>query len=101
MPHMPRMISPLLAAALLMLTLPGIEASAQRRPSSEPGTVTACSRYGKGCITGPTRPGRFDREVRLPGGSWISCKRDCRETLREETLDFFETLRERAPDRNR
>lgn len=99
--HLTWTTRPMLAAALLVLAFPSLEASAQRRSSGETGTVTACSRYGKGCITGPTRPGRFDREVRLPGGTWIGCKRDCRETLREETLDFFETLRERAPDRHR
>lgn len=73
---------------------PSLEA---REPKSQ-SSVTACSRYGKGCVTGAVRPGRFDREVRLPGGSWIGCKRDCRETLREETVDFWETLRDRAPD---
>ena len=49
----------------------------------------------------PTRRGRVEREVRLPGGTWIGCKLDCRETLREESVDFFETLRERAPDNRR
>lgn len=71
-------------------------ADAQRRDRNSP-TVTACSRYGNGCVTGPTRPSRFDREVRMPGGTWIACKLDCRETLREETVDFFDTIRERAP----
>jgi len=72
------------------------EAVAQQRRTV--GSVTACSHYGRGCVTGRVRPGRFDAEVRLPGGSWIGCKRDCRETLREETVDFWETLRDRAPD---
>ncbi len=64
------------------------------------GTVSVCSRYGAGCISAPVRQGRNGREIRLPGGTWIECKGDCRNTLREETLDFFETLRERAPDGN-
>ncbi len=51
--------------------------------------VTGCSRFGKGCITAPTRPGRFGPEVRLPGGTWISCKLDCPTTLRDETVDFW------------
>jgi hypothetical protein len=53
------------------------------------GVVTACSKFGKGCISGPTRPGRFGAEVRMPGGTWISCKGDCRDALREETVDFW------------
>ncbi len=101
MPDTTRTTRSLLAAALVPLALSSTETLAERRPSGDKGHVTACSRYGKGCITGATRSGRFDREVRLPGGTWIGCKRDCRETLREEALDFFETLRERAPDRNR
>lgn len=73
-------------------------ADAQRRDRGrDSGTVTACSRYGNGCVSGPTRQGPVEREVRMPGGTWIGCKRDCRETLREETVDFFDTLRERAP----
>ena len=81
-------------ALATLLVSPTLEA----RESDRSGHVTACSRYGRGCVTGAVRPGRFDREVRLPGGSWIGCKRDCRETLREETIDFWETLRDRTPD---
>jgi hypothetical protein len=51
--------------------------------------ITACSRYGSDCITAPTRPARFGPEVRLPGGTWISCKLDCKSTLRDETIDFW------------
>jgi hypothetical protein len=51
--------------------------------------VTGCSRFGKGCITAPTRPGKFGPDVRLPGGTWISCKLDCPTTLRDETVDFW------------
>ena len=58
--------------------------------------VSVCSRYGGRCVSAPVRTGRFDNEIRLPGGTWIECKRDCRNTLREETVDFFETIRERS-----
>jgi hypothetical protein len=70
----------------------------EAKPGREAGVITVCSLYGKGCVSALTRPGRFDRKVRLPGGVWIGCKRDCRQTLREESVDFFETLNERAPD---
>lgn len=29
-------------------------------------------------------------EVRSPGGAWIDCSGDCRETLRREHLEFWE-----------
>jgi hypothetical protein len=97
---MPRSIalSLTLFAGACAVVLP---AAAEARPSTD-GVIKVCSRYGKGCVTAPTRPGQFnDRQVRLPGGTWIACKLDCRETLREESIDFFETLRERAPGHQR
>ena len=87
----------LLASAAVLLPATA-EAQRQRDTGS---SVTTCSRYGKGCISAPTRRGGVEREVRLPGGTWISCKLDCRETLREEAIDFFETLRERSGDQRR
>ena len=87
----------LLASATMLLP---VAAEARREKDTGSG-VTACSRYGKGCISAATRRGSVEREVRLPGGTWIGCKLDCRETLREESVDFFETLRERAPDNRR
>lgn len=52
-------------------------------------TVTACSRFGHGCITAPIRRGPQGYELRLPGGTWISCALDCPTTLRDETVDFW------------
>ncbi len=54
-------------------------------------TVTACSRYGKGCVTASVRRTRNGAEVRFPGGSWIGCSGDCREKLRDESIDFWDT----------
>ena len=55
-------------------------------------TVTAESRYGKGTASGPTRIGpKGRREVGLPGGTWFECGRSCSETLRRETIDFWES----------
>ena len=55
-------------------------------------TVTAESRYGHGSISGPVRQGpRGLLEVRMPGGSWIDCGRSCSESLRRETVDFWES----------
>jgi hypothetical protein len=56
------------------------------------GEVTAQSRYGNPqTVTGPVRRNGRDRlEVRLPGGSWIECERSCSETLRRQTVDFWQ-----------
>jgi hypothetical protein len=75
----------LLGVTIAALFASGTEALAQRGER----LVTGCSRFGKGCITAPTRPGRFGPEVRLPGGTWISCQLDCPTTLRDETVDFW------------
>ena len=57
----------------------------------EGGLVTAESRYGSQTITAPVRNGAEGRgEVRLPGGTWIDCHISCRETLRRETIDFWQ-----------
>ena len=61
---------------------------------AEAASVTACSRYGKGCITAPVRRvANGITEVRLPHGTWIGCAGDCREKLRDETLDFWDAHR--------
>jgi hypothetical protein len=54
--------------------------------------VTAESRYGHGTVSGPVRQGnRGTTEVRLPGGTWMDCGRSCAETLRRESVDFWES----------
>lgn len=87
------------AAALVLVALayplgPGAEAASRR--GGEDG-VTSCSRYGNGCRTVAVRSGRNGLEYRSPGGSWIECRRDCREAVREDVIDFWETLREKSP----
>ncbi len=55
------------------------------------GYVTTESRFGHGTVSGPVRMARAgSREVRLPGGTWIACGRSCAETLRVESVDFWE-----------
>lgn len=56
-----------------------------------PDVVVAHSRYGHGSVSGPIRQGRKGYEVRLPGGTWIDCARNCVETLRRESVDFWES----------
>jgi hypothetical protein len=62
-----------------------------RSPALYPGAyVVAESRFGHGTVSGPVRPARHGFEVRMPGGTWIACGRSCAETLRVETVDFWE-----------
>ncbi|MDQ8697635.1 hypothetical protein [Hyphomicrobium sp. LHD-15] len=58
-------------------------------------TVTACSeRGGFDCYTARVFDSRVGRKMVLRRGTVIDCGPDCRDTLRRETVDFWETLRE-------
>lgn len=83
-----------LAAALLvpLVGIGGAEARSQKVPTS----VKSCSHYGNGCLVAPVRRGRFGLEARLKGGTWIDCRGDCREAIRQDVLDFWETQNDRA-----
>lgn len=62
------------------------------------GYVVAESRAGNGTITGAVRDTPRGPQVRLPGGTWEYCRRSCSETLRVETIDFWEARDGRAPE---
>jgi hypothetical protein len=83
----------LLSAAIPVAAALAAPAEAGSRPvPGEPrtGFVTAESRYGYGTVTAPVRVNAGGRrEVRLPGGTWIECRRSCSNTLRQETVDFW------------
>ena len=85
----------LLFAALpvaVSVTASPADATGLRREPREPrfGTVTAESRYSAATITAPVRvSAQGRREVQLPGGTWIECRRSCANTLRQETIDFW------------
>lgn len=73
---------------LTMIASSGLElAQAQTSPS---GWVVAQSRFGNGTVRGAVRETNLGRQVQLPGGSWVYCKRSCSETLRAESVDFWE-----------
>ncbi|MGQ0456906.1 MAG: hypothetical protein ACT4OU_07580 [Hyphomicrobium sp.] len=68
------------------------EANARRALDYQDGmTIEAVSRHGNGSQLGVVRSARYGWEVRLPRGTWVSCRRSCEETLRVETVDLFET----------
>ncbi len=90
-----------LAISVLSLTLfSGIASQANAewggRHASEVqrGYVTAHSRFGNGSVEGPVRYTSKGAQVRLPGGTWEYCRRSCSETLRVETVDFWEGRQE-------
>jgi hypothetical protein len=67
--------------------------SQHNAPPADPyaaGYVVAESRFGHGTVSGPVRLAPRGYEVRLPGGTWIACRRSCSETLRVESVDFWE-----------
>ena len=85
----------LMIAALVGLgAAPFLPADAEARaPSwkSKTGKVTVCSRYGSDCYTAPVIQTRLGPKLVLRGGTTIHCVGDCRDTLREKTVDFWET----------
>lgn len=54
------------------------------------GYVVAHSRHGNGRMSGRVRPTNLGPQVQLPSGHWEYCRRSCSETLRVETVDFWE-----------
>lgn len=85
----------LLAAAAIAAAPATLPAAAQdhRGYRPEPGQyawTTAHSRWGNGSVSAPVRRGPRGLEVRLPGGTWIACARSCSNTLRTQTVDFWE-----------
>lgn len=86
----------LTAMALIMALAP----AAMARSGSY---ITAYSDYGNGIVRGPIRHGPYGLQVKLPNGPWIDCTKSglifrrhhpCSETLRRETVDFWESQQE-------
>ena len=68
----------------------GRDGSEDRRAAPSQGYVVAQSRFGNTQVRGAVRQTSLGPQVQLPGGSWIYCKRSCSETLRAESVDFWE-----------
>ena len=93
-----RMTAGLLAALAGLAVAATAHAPKQPRQVEVAGaTITAESLYGHGSVSGPLRQGQYGLEVRMPGGTWIGCKGSCRDTLRDETVDFWEIQRNNHP----
>jgi len=88
----------LAAVSLAAILAPSDSAGARpgyHKPSS--GYVTAQSRYGNGSVSGRVEIRKGVPHVQLPSGWWEDCAGNCRETLRRQHLDFWETIDEEAP----
>ena len=78
------------ATALLILGLSLFFVPAEVMAAREGGKVTACSRFGNGCITAPVRQTPDGPQYRNKAGDWIWCGYSCAETLRVQSVDFWE-----------
>jgi hypothetical protein len=91
------------AAAMVLVSLASAGAADRRSyargPGVAPAYVVAESQYGNGTVSGPVRPTSLGYQVRLPGGTWIYCRMSCTETLRVETVDFWESRNRTGSDR--
>lgn len=76
------------AATALLLSTAAMAAG--RAAEAAGGIAVAESKLGNGTVTGPIRQGKDGLEVRLPSGRWIDCRKSCSETLRVETVDFWQ-----------
>jgi hypothetical protein len=79
-----------LGLALCPVVTPAADAQAPRHARGY-AYITVESRYGTATVTAAVRQGPSGRlEVRLPGGTWIECRQSCHDTLRRETVDFWQ-----------
>ena len=80
-------------AALAGVLLPAHDSAAQGRRGYSGGAdyVVAESHWGHGSIRAPIRPGPNGMQVQLPRGTWIDCGRSCSQTLRQQTVDYWES----------
>ncbi len=93
-----------LTITAMMMAAQSAEAQGARAPSDygyAPQYVVAESEWGNGAIRGAVRPGRHGLQVRLPRGTWIDCVRSCSDTLRRQTVDFWESNGPNAPGSGR
>lgn len=84
----------LIAIAFVVST--GVQA--QRYEYEPVGYVTAQSDFGTETVTGAVRRQPRGLQVQMPGGTWIWCKKSCKETLRLATVDFWHSEEGRGRD---
>lgn len=83
------MMATAIGMGLITPTLFAADAQAKQRGKST-GYVTACSRSGFDCTTARLIQSPVGPKLVLRGGATIDCSYDCRDTLRRNTVDFWE-----------
>lgn len=92
---MQRTLTFALVMGLAAAPLVAADAAGARELRRSSGTVTACSERGHfDCYTARVVQSPVGRKMVLKHGTVIDCGYDCRDTLRRETVDFWDTLRE-------
>jgi hypothetical protein len=89
-----------LLGAVLVFTTAGASFAGGKYGARGPGYryITAQSKYNNGTISAPIRPAQYGWQVRLPGGAWIYCELNCFQTLRDQTIDFYNVVDEYSGD---
>jgi hypothetical protein len=75
---------------VLVAIVSGVGPSRSSERSGAAVSVIAKSRFGNGEVRGLIRRTNQGWQVQLPGGRWVDCRRSCSETLRVETVDFWQ-----------
>ncbi|MGI9478229.1 MAG: hypothetical protein ACR2PI_16120 [Hyphomicrobiaceae bacterium] len=83
-------ISTAAIAAMICIGSAATSEAGRRNGSSHYKQVIAESRFGNGTVVGTVRQTRVGPQVQTPGGNWLYCERSCSETLRVNTVDFWE-----------
>ena len=93
-------LAAILGAAVIVGPLIPSDALAGRKKHRHPGChlITVQSNYTVDTVTGCVRQGRRGPEVRLPSGAWIPCDFGCANTLRTQTIDFWQWIDENSRD---
>jgi hypothetical protein len=78
------------AVAIIMAGVPALMLPGIATAAGESGKVTACSRFGNGCITAQVRQTPKGPQYRNTAGDWVWCGYSCEETLRVRTVDFWD-----------
>jgi len=83
-----------MVGAALLIGTAGASLAGSKYGSRGYSYITAQSKYGNGTISAPVRSAQYGWQVRLPGGVWIYCELNCFQTLRDQTVDFYEVIGE-------
>lgn len=83
------MMATTIGLGLMTPTLFAADAQAKQRGNNA-NHVTACSRSGFDCTTARLIKSPVGPKLVLRGGAKIDCSYDCRDTLRRNTVDFWE-----------